>query len=162
MPTNRRTVSMCRKGLAVVAFAVLLSLPSDAFAACSVSASGVAFGTYNVFNAAPLDSTGTISFTCGILEWLLNLPVSITLSTGQSNTYAVRTMRSGSEVLQYNLYLQPYTVIWGNKTQGTGAYETRGPDLLRTYTVTVYGRVPAGQDVRAGTYTDTIVATINF
>jgi spore coat protein U-like protein len=154
---------MCRRGLAVAAFAVLLSLPSDASAACSISTSGVAFGPYNVFNPAPLDSTGTITYTCGLLEWLLNLPVSITLSTGQSGTYAFRIMRQGtSDSLQYNLYLQPYTVVWGNSTQGTGVYQTRGPEWLRAHTVTVYGRVPAGQDVRAGVYTDTIVATINF
>jgi spore coat protein U-like protein len=36
------------------------------------------------------------------------------------------------------------------------------PVLLSNVTVTIYGRIPARQDVSAGSYTDTVVATINF
>jgi spore coat protein U-like protein len=149
--------------LAGVFCAVLLAMPSAASADCTISTTSVAFGTYNVFNVTPVDSAGSVTYRCGLWEWLLGLPINITLNTGQSGTYTARTMRKGSESLSYNLYRDAtFSQVWGNLSQGTSVYGITRPPLLTYVTVPVYGRVPAGQDVSAGLYTDTVVATINF
>ncbi|HVB37325.1 MAG TPA: spore coat protein U domain-containing protein, partial [Vicinamibacterales bacterium] len=53
-----------RAALAVAAIWVL-GVAAPAQAKCTISSTSVIFGTYNVFNTSPLDSTGTISFSCG-------------------------------------------------------------------------------------------------
>jgi spore coat protein U-like protein len=41
-------------------------------------------------------------------------------------------------------------------------YSRNNPQNNNPVSVTVYGQIPAGQDVSAGTFSDTISATINF
>jgi spore coat protein U-like protein len=119
--------------------------------------SGVAFGTYDVFSATPLDSTGTVSITC-----LLAGNATVALSTGISGSFLQRTMRSGSQTLAYNLFLDAQRqTVWGDGTGGSSIY---GPVsiILGTRDLTIYGRVPARQDAGIGAYADTITVTINF
>lgn len=133
-------------------------LADQAEAGCAVTTAGVAFGTYDVFAASAMASTGTISLTCTKKE----KDVSIFLSSGSSGTYAARTMRGpGGDTLSYNLFIQPYSLVWGDGTGGTTFHAvTRAID--GTVNVIMYGWSPPGQDVRAGLYTDTVVATVNF
>jgi spore coat protein U-like protein len=68
-----------------------------------------------------------------------------------------------SDQLRYNVYLDPAkTTVWGDGTQGTQFFSIRNPSLRDRTTVPIYGRVPAGQDVGAGTYADTLVITVNY
>jgi len=133
-------------------------LADQAEAGCSLSTAGVAFGTYDVFSASAMVSTGTLSLTCDKKE----KNVSIFLSSGSSGSYAARAMRGpGGDILTYNLFLQPSSLIWGDGTGGTSFHSvTRAIDGI--VNVIMYGSLPAGQDGRAGQYTDTIVATVNF
>ena len=148
--------------LALLVVGLSLLTPSVSRAACTISTTGVAFGSYNVFNASVISSTGSVSYTCGLFEAIFG-NISITLSTGQSGSYPARAMRKGAESLLYNLYLDAAgTSVWGNGTGGTQTYSRVRPPFNTAVVVTVYGRLPAGQDVSAGVYTDTISATINF
>jgi spore coat protein U-like protein len=89
--------------------------------------------------------------------------ISISLSDGSSTTFSPRTMTKGSEVLNYNLYTNAArTTIWGNGTGGTSVYTRRNPPNNSNVNVTIYGRIPAQQDVSAGNYSDTVSAVINF
>ena len=130
---------------------------------CSfVSVSGPAFGTYDVFAPAPLDSTGTIGFQCN--PGTGNGNVEVSLSAGSSGSFVSRAMRSGSDTLSYNLFLDPAkTQIWGD---GTGGSSTFTASLAgggwTSVAATIYGRVPPGQNVAAGTYLDTITVTMNW
>lgn len=141
---------------AALTFLLFLFAPASSEAQCSVSSSGVAFGTYDVLLTPPDDTTGTVSFSC-----LLLLLPRITLSTGSSLSFAPRTMKKGAEALSYNLYLDAArSSVWGDGTAGTSYYQ---PLLaLLGGTVTVYGRIPAKQNVSAGNYTDTVVVTLLF
>jgi spore coat protein U-like protein len=130
-------------------------------ASCTIaSVAGVALGTYDVFDAAPVDSTGTITYECtGVVE---TDTVQITVSTGGGGTFSPRAMSAGAETLSYNLYLDAArTVLWGDGTAGTSTYGPLQPAEGQT-AVTVFGRVPAGQDVAAGSYSDTVVITVIF
>ncbi len=128
-------------------------------ASCTISAVGVSFGTYNVFSASPLDSTGSVTYTCTGIK-----PpdrVTINLSRGGAPTFSPRQMLKSAVTLNYNLYLDAArTTIWGDATSGTSHYGPVAP--VSNATITIYGRIPAGQDASAGSYINTVVATINF
>jgi spore coat protein U domain-containing protein, fimbrial subunit CupE1/2/3/6 len=146
---------------AAAALVFVLFGPARTEAACTITTSGVAFGAYNVFSVSPVMSTGTIRYRCGPQERFATIVV--TLSTGQSGTYVGRAMQSGTASLLYDLYLDAaLTTVWGNGTGGTQVYSRVNPPVNQNVDLTVYGSIPAGQDVSAGTYSDTISATINF
>lgn len=136
--------------------------PSAARAACTISSTGVSFGAYDVFQASPADSTGTITYRCGNSDH----NIFITLSPGSSGTYTARTMPivgGGSDQLSYNLYFDATrATVWGDGTGGSTYYTRANPPNNTDVVLTVYGRITAGQDVSVGNYADTVIATINF
>ena len=158
---------MCRQAivsLLVCALCVAGCLaPSRAAVSCTISATAVRFGNYNVFKGTATNSNGSVTYNCaGFPLPLGSGPVTIFLGKGASPTFTPRFMRSGVNNLNYNLFLDAgLTQIWGNGTGGTSFYSATAVNGARV-TVTVFGSVPAGQDARVGAYTDTIRATINF
>jgi spore coat protein U-like protein len=88
--------------------------------------------------------------------------IRITLSRGTSPTYVPRTMKNGSERLEYNLFTDAYATVWGDGTEGTGFYYINNPPNNRVVPLTVYGRMRQQQDVGYGLYSDTVVAQIEF
>jgi spore coat protein U-like protein len=146
--------------LAAAALAFFTAAPGAA-QSCSISTvSGVSFGSYDALNASPLDQTGSISYQCGILYIGT---VTVDLSAGGSGTYFPRKMHKGAALLQYNLYRDATRLlVWGNGTGGTSRFGPVVPVLGIPNTLTIYGRIPAGQTSPVGNYTDTVVATINF
>ena len=87
---------------------------------------------------------------------------TIGLGLGSNALVNQRRMKDATtDYLNYALYLDAgRTTIWG----------TASPNLLTPVAApdknprafTVYGRIPSAQDVPAGSYTDTVVATVNF
>ncbi len=153
-PAMRRVL-----GTAAAIVVLLLIAVADGYAEqCSVSTTSVSFGSYNVFAAAPTDSTGSLVYRCNG-----NAVVWISLSRGLSSTFEGRTLTSGNEELLYNLYRDAArTAIWGDGSSGTQLpFDLLVPKNTNV-TLTIYGRIPAGQDVRAGTYTDTVSVVVNF
>jgi spore coat protein U-like protein len=146
--------------LIIVAVLVGSLYASEAQAqSCTISATSVNFGTYSVFNGSSTNSTGTIQYRCnGNTNWIW-----ITLTRGASATFNPRQMVKGAERLNYNLFRNAsLSTIWGDGTGGTSLYFTFDPPNNTTVTLTVYGSVPAGQDVSAGSFSDSITAVINF
>ena len=138
----------------------LLAFPDQAAAQCSISTTSVNFGSYDVFVPAARDSTGSLTYNC-----LLPLSVQITLTKGSSATFSPRTLTKAAEPLQYNLYRDASrSLIWGDGTGGTSIYSATVTifQVSTNIAVTVYGRIPARQDISAGIYNDTVTATINF
>ena len=159
-----RTRAMHRLLLAaLVALATLQ--PQEAFAAvCNnvrVSATNVAFGNYNPGSVSDDTATGTIVVRCQGSPFNTLPAFTINLSTGGSATYTPRRMLLGLSQLLYNLYTTAgYTTIWGNGTGSTGNISSSGG--ANTMNFTVYGRIPTGQFVTAGNYTDTITVTVTY
>jgi spore coat protein U-like protein len=151
---------MTRHAASVLAAAVLCVVLGSApvEAACTLSATPMAFGAYNVFQAGPDDSTGSITYRCSIGD--RNIRISI--SAGASGTFADRTLKDGTETLQYNLFYGGFTQVWGDGSGGTTAYFENNPPNNKDVVLTVYGRITAGQDVAIGNYTDTVVVTLNY
>lgn len=158
--TRRRARALRRAILsACTALFAVISQPSLAAPSCTfTSVTAVSFGAYDVFAAVPNNNgVGGLTIRCiggGGPSF------AVTLSTGQSNSYAARVMKSGANQLTYNLYTNSArTVIWGD---GTGGSSMMTAAANSTTTLSVFGQIPAGQDVPVGTYTDSITATVTF
>ena len=154
----------------LIALGLLAGAESQAAVDCTVSAAGVAFGTYDVSATTPTDSAGDATVTCVYLSGgATQLAYTVALSPGNSGGYAFRQLRAGSSVLNYNLFLDlARTRIWGNGSAGTfvasGSF-TLGPGVgngTRVGLHTLYGRIPARQPVAPGSYSDVIVLTLTF
>jgi spore coat protein U-like protein len=143
--------------LAVLGGALLAGERPASAQFCSFGATSVSFGSYDVFNPVPLASTGTVSYRCLFLQGM-NVWLSKGLNAPTNNP---RQLASGTDRLNYNLYLDPgHTQIWGDPNPNH--YYDGTFNLWVTATVTVYGLIPAGQDVPAGNYTDSVTVTFNF
>jgi spore coat protein U-like protein len=141
------------RGFACVVFALMA--PAAYSAGCSVSTLGVTFGNYDVFSGLNNDITGTVNVNC-----VSSTSYSISLSSG-FGTYATRTMTSGTNLLAYNLYLDPTRLtVWGDGSAGTGTVSGTGTGA--TVGSPVYGRIPAGQNAYVGSYTDIVTVTVTF
>jgi spore coat protein U-like protein len=134
---------------------------------CTVSASALAFGVYPANSAAPVASTGTFMVTCTATgSGSATVSGTLSLSTGSSGKFATRTMLAGTSVLDYNIYVTPaYNLIFGDGTAGTYDLSESGTVTAgQVYQVggTLYGLIPARQDVAPGSYVDTIVMTVVY
>lgn len=155
----------------LVACATLAATRADAAYSCSVAVVGVSFGPYDPLVATPDDSAGRIDVTCVNVPGtgLDTVAYGVTLSPGMSGTYAPRHLTAGSIRLDYNLYRDSgRSQVWGDGSGGSvpvsGSMKV-GPgagNSSRTNRHDVFGRIPARQDVAAGTYGDTIVVTVTF
>ncbi|HEX4894720.1 MAG TPA: spore coat U domain-containing protein [Solimonas sp.] len=151
---------------ALLMLGLLCALPAQA--ACRVSATTLAFSSYNPFSILPRDQTGRVTVTCdGVLSALL-VSYRIKLSAGLYGSYATRKLGTGSDRLNYNLYLPPplglYTVVWGDGSGGSAYLEDSYllGILTQSRNYDVYGRIPAQQNVAPGTYGDTITVTLEY
>jgi spore coat protein U domain-containing protein, fimbrial subunit CupE1/2/3/6 len=151
------------RGIAAVAALATLCSPAAraAITSCTVTATGVAFGTYTPLRPGALNANGTISIACTGING--RNTITIDLTPGASGSYATRTLIAGAFTLRYNLYLDPaYSQIWGNGTggsfRGTATIRRRTPNA----TLTVYGAAAALQDPAPGTYNDTITVSVNY
>ena len=133
--------------------------------ACTVVASGMAFGTYDA--ASPVAETQTSTITANCTD---SVAATITLSEGTlgdgSSTPGapIRGMAPGEQggaALLYNLYKDSaWTSLWGD-AQDVGNMFT--PTVGTPTILTVYGSIPTGQSsVVAGGFADTIVATVTY
>ena len=144
------------------ALAVAAAQPAVATAgSCTVnSVLPVAFGGYDFFDSAPVRSTGAISFECSDLA--PSDTVRIDLDGGSARSFAPRTLVRGAFKLAYNLYLDAaQSLVWGDGTGGSTFYGPVQPGN-GINTVILYGKIPAGQAVGAGGYTDTITITVHY
>ncbi len=171
---KRLFTNVCKAGfltLAVTAFAI--ASPDSAQAAtttttiavtatvqpsCTVSATALAFGSYNPLSATPLDGTSTITVNCttGTVY-----TVGLNAGTTGGATVTTRQMLLSANALNYTLYRDSgRTNNWGN-TPGTDT-PASATATTSAASLTVYGRIPALQNVPAGAYTDTVTVTVNY
>ncbi len=143
-------------------------------ASCTVNATSINFGSYDPTSSAAVTANGNISFTC--TNTGNGDTVTVVLSTGRSGSYANRTLVLGGQSLIYNIYADSgYTAILGNGTggsyylyacygkgSGSPCPNSGGYPSGTTFSGPMYGQLPGGQDVSAGTYTDTLTVTLPF
>lgn len=141
------------------------SAPSLALT-CGANATPHAFGNYYPLSGHAVDTASSVTVSCSGLIGLL-VSLEIKLSTGNDGSYVSRSMASGANVLNYNLYTDPgRSTVWGDGSGGTESisYTLLLPELGNdSRTNWIYGRIPAGQTwVVPGEYADTIIVTIEY
>ncbi len=143
-------------------FFYLFTSVSITSALCTVSTTATSFGMYDIFSTFPTDSTGSITITCDESP-----PPNVTVLIGpspNSGGFYPRKMRltGGNDLLNYNLYTDAtYTNVWGDGTSGTNVL-TEKAHKNRPLTLIIYGRIPTGQDVSAGSYSDILTVILNW
>jgi spore coat protein U-like protein len=165
------------KAAAIAAFVLAASLPisaahadatsdlvvtAEVSATCTIDASaGLDFGTYDpiVANAsADKTGSGSISTTCtNGYDATIKLGQGANADTGSTDAAPLRRMAGGTDFLSYDLYSDA-----GNTTQWDNATGLVVAQTGTAVVTPVYGVIPAGQNVGVATYTDTVVATVEF
>ena len=154
-----------RPYLAATVASMFLSSPASActLCSCTVSASGMSFGSYDPGSGSPNDASGTVTLNCTGVVALLGT-IDIAASPGTSGNAMARQMAQGADRLSYNLYTDSNrSTIWGTGAGGSNTIAAPLNGLLIfSQSVTIYGRLPAQQWVRAGPYSDSIIVTIAY
>lgn len=131
---------------------------------CKINSAGnLAFGNYDPTSATNTTGSSSISVNCtkgDVYTIALNYGAN-----GGSASNRIMTDGAGNN-LNYNLFTDSgYTKVWnstcgaGNNCDGgTGA----GPGGANAQSYSVYGQIVAGQNVPAGSYSDTITLTVTF
>jgi spore coat protein U-like protein len=154
--------------------ALFAATSAHAVHTCTVGVGNVNFGA---FTGVQITSSSTMTVSCTITSGLIdNVNFTATLSTG-AGSYAQRLLTHvgpPADTLPYNLYLNTVpailnTSVWGDGS-GSTVTATGGPLQLiiifaptKSATFTVAGAMPAVASLpTAGTYSDTIVATLTY
>lgn len=141
-----------------------LSVTATVGANCTISTSAVAFGSYDPVSAnasSALDGVGGVTVTCtNGSAATITLGQGGNAATGSSDAAPLRRMKdSGSDYLSYSLFSDSSrTTIWGN----TAATAVNHTGTGSAASLSVYGQVAGAQNVPAGSYSDTVVATVTF
>ena len=153
-----------------VAAVVLAFVATDACAVnCGAATTSVAFASYNVFSASNVDSTGTVVVTCSKVAGDPNsvtVNYEVELGTGSSGNVTQRTMQSGVNTLNYNLYTNTArSQLWGNGVNAnsvSASFNLSNATPSRNRSHTVYGRIPPLQDAAVGNYNDNVLVTVQY
>jgi spore coat protein U-like protein len=177
---------MKKIGLVTVALSVLAAVP--AFAAgsantnvgvsasiannCTISNTSVALLAYDPIVAnlsSPLNGSGTVTITC-----TKGAVTNVSIGLGTHASASQRRMSDGAGVpsfMNYELYQPPDStpgsacsyagpVIWG--TAGVNLFTPAAAPSKAARTYNICGQAAAGQDLPAGSFTDTVAAVVNF
>jgi len=131
---------------------------------CIISTADVAFGAYDPIGAnagiADLLGSGTVTVTC-----TTGASVVVTLGLGANDNGGTaadpsRRLKNGTtNFLNYTLWSNAgRSTEWGN-TGPTGKADTGTGSASA---LTVWGTIPAAQNVPTGPYSDTVLATVTF
>lgn len=144
-----------------------LLVSASVTATCTISTAPVAFGDYDPTSATDLEGTGTVTVLCtnGTAGYV-TLGEGANADATSTPDVPVRQMAGGAGGagrMTYHLYSEAtHTDVWGN-TPTTGLNHVGDGTATA---LTVYGVVPAEQNVIAGSgataYADTVVATVTF
>ncbi|MDB5907735.1 MAG: Spore coat domain protein [Massilia sp.] len=170
MKNSRLRVMHCRVILALGCLAAADG--ARAAGACSISSTGLAFGSYQplTFAGKLLSSDKTSWATISVVCTAIAVGGAYTISLGPGNygagnriTNRYLNNTNGGDYMLFNVYTDgAYTIVWG----GAGAGSTLNGSILAGSTnqsLTVYGKVPGGQHtLKAGSYSDSMVMTITY
>jgi spore coat protein U-like protein len=124
---------------------------------CSVSAAPLPFGLYSLVTPATANTAIAVLCSAGT-------PYSVGLDAGTgagaSGTTRAMTQVAGAASLAYNLYSDnAMSTPWGGTV---GINTVAGIGTGSGQTLTVYGRIAAGQNVPVGAYADTVTVTLTY
>lgn len=142
-----------------------INVSATVISSCSISTTPLAFGDYDplvTHATTDLDATATVTTTCsngGGIKYI-RLGQGANATTGSTNLNPERRLKnSGNGYINYNIYLDSERIlIWGDDISSSLPVFVTGS----AQNTTIYGRIPAGQAADATTYSDTVVATVEW
>ncbi len=132
-----------------------VSVRVEVVSTCTISDAELDFGTYVAGQSSPLDATATLTVTdCPVRA------VRVELDGGGSGNVKNRRMSDGDgNTLAYQIYADAgMRQIVGTGRNGRSL--SLGPN--NGASLTLYARIPGGQVVPEGVYTDTVRVTMSF
>ncbi|MDF2447188.1 MAG: hypothetical protein K0S46_2424 [Moraxellaceae bacterium] len=141
-----------------------MTVSAEVAASCAIDADPLAFGNYDpvvTHASSALAGATTIGVTCTSgAAATITLSQGLNAAGGSTSDLPLRRMSNGGSMLSYELYHDSgRTLVWGESIATGSDYTGTGS----VSTLDVYGLIPAGQNsVTTGSYTDTVVATVNF
>lgn len=153
----------------ILAFILLGAQACMAATTCRFgSGGGVAFGPYDTLSTASVDSSLNLLVSCDRNGGPQNVTLTVSLGTGINGTSVNnrRMAHSGgtADFLSYGLFRDASrSGVWGfspgiDTVDQTLSVPNKGS---ATATFTVYGRLPARQNVSAGSYGDIVQITLS-
>jgi len=134
---------------------------------CAGGNVALAFGAYEAFNLSPLDSQSSLVVTCSREGGSATTTISVAIAASQiSGSIANRQLAGPApDRLNYNLYREATrTSVWGQTDGSDTVVQTltipNKSSLSSTFTI--FGRLFAGQDVRPGFYSDSLLITVTY
>ena len=140
---------------------LVLAFAAEASAlGCSASVTAVSFGGYDSSLPSALDATGGIDITCDS-----GAPFVLRLDPGQNSWGGFNPRKQKAilalDTISYNLYRDAARVeVWGNGTSSTFVRQGVGTGAQENFII--YGRVPGGQIIPGGLYTDAVSVTVEW
>ena len=128
---------------------------------CRMTLTPLNFGEYDPLGAngsQELDATATVTLTC-----TLNSVATITIDGGQhpAGSNLSRQLASTDQRLSYEIFRDAArTQVWASGSNAVRYVSLTG--ISSASELTVYGRIPPGQEVASGSYNDVVTATVDF
>ncbi|WP_417808839.1 spore coat U domain-containing protein [Thioclava sp.] len=147
----------CTGALSQTAAGGDFNVSADVTASCELSVSPMDFGQLSSAINSNVDATASVDVSCS-----QNTPYSITMDMGTGSGVSDpghRKMRNTIYSLDYGLYRdsarsQPWGQTPAQSASGTGSGSNQH--------FPVYGRLHAGQTGHLGTYSDSVIVTVNY
>lgn len=149
-------IGLCSSAFADSNSTIIVAGSAKVNSTCTIAVSPINFGTINS-NSQNLQST-TLTATC-----TKGTAFNVGLSTGISNNFSSRYMalNDNSDQLNYNIYFDNlYNNILGDGNENTTLINDIGTGNDQTFTL--FGKIPTGQFVSPGTYSDLISVTLSY
>lgn len=124
---------------------------------CRIAVSDLSFGAYDplaTHAGSSLDASAILTVTC-----TKGITANVLMDDGSHEAAGTRRMASGSQSLGYELYRDASR---SSRWERGDVRALKAEGVFTPTTVGVYGRIPAGQVVPAGAYSDTVTATVDF
>lgn len=149
-------IGVCSQSLADSNSTTIVAGSAKVNSTCTVAVLPINFGTINS-NSQNLQST-TLIATC-----TKGTAFTVALSSGMSNDFSNRymTLTDDSDQLKYNIYFDNlYSNILGDGSANTSTINDIGTGNDQTFTL--FGKIPTGQFVSPGIYSDLISVTLSY
>ena len=134
-----------------------LTASATVLTGCTINPSTLSFGSYEPMAATAATATATVAFAC-----VKGTAYTVTSDFGANATHAVGTSRAmlgaTGNYLSYEIYTNTArTTVFNTTNTITGTSAGKA-----STTFTLYGSIPAAQDVPTGSYSDVDNLTISF
>lgn len=146
--------------LALAALLVMPSVCAQAMSCTPLSGSRFNFGTYDPLSVKPHDMQATYVIQCTPDYAGELLKLAVTLVPGEGEAGQWRMQGSSGMPVRFGLYRDPARQV---PLDASARFEFSGQlSATQEFQVTIYGRLPARQNVAAGSYQATLTLLLEY